>query len=160
MLVLHAFYLLFLLDNGLSIDIGIFLIQSRKDCWYGLCEDSCMWVHHSCEVFIVNGLINLALESGFDEVDISKCSAIGIILLFPSGYLDGSEIGIIWGNWGCGSEIRGIGYNDGDSGCIVDEAEVAHLAIAKVGGYGTCIGSGFFLDLVDRVICWHAHDGC
>ena len=158
MRILDTFNFLFLFRNGLGMDVGIFSVQCSKDFRDGLCEYTGVWVHHACQVLVFHGFVDLAFESCLDQVDVCECSAFGVERFFRGGYLDSGHAGIGWCCWCSRSGIRKVRSGDGHCGCIVDESEVAHLAIAEVARYGTGVRCGFFLDLSDCVIRRGSHD--
>ena len=160
MLVLEAFNFLFLFGNGLCMDVGVFSIEGCEDFGDGLREHACVWIHHTGEVLVIHGFIDLAFERCFNQIDVCEGSACGVVGFFLRGYLDRGHAGVIGCCWSCWSGIRKVRSGDGYGGCIVDKSEVAHLAIAEVARYGTGICCGFFLDLSDCMIRRGSHNFC
>ena len=108
MLVLNTFNFLFLFCDGLCIGVGIFPVQCCKNGWDRLGEYAGVRVYHTREILVVDGFVDLALESCLNEIDICECSTLGVIAFFSGGNLDSGQVSIIWGRWSCWSDIRSV----------------------------------------------------
>ena len=72
----------------LGIYGGILSVQGCEYLGDGLCEDTGVWMDHAREVFLFYCLFDLALQCGFNEIDIIELSDALVI--------DITDVGNLW----------------------------------------------------------------
>lgn len=110
---------------------GILSVQGCEYLGDGLGEDAGVWMDHAREVFVFYCLLDLALQCGFNEIDIVELSDALFMDVTKVGDLRRCQSCVIGDGWLGWANVWEIGCYDFDGGCIMDEAEVSHGAIAE-----------------------------